>query len=412
MNCAKSSWDIFTPNWLQKVSVTCVAIHLEESLTHGGCGTASCAVPWKISFLGKAQNPQHSLCAAFPPRLFASKALYKRKLEEQRIISNVANPGELFTALWSKRPFPHSGYVIILKDVRRVLCWLLQGSCSDLSMQLPLQHPSWFEWILGRLWEKIMGMQPSVTVPACSSVWPVYFFILACAEFVLMLQLDNFPIDLRWCEREQQHFPISAGKSHGHSSGESSLAVTLLRSSKGKSRFSFFASALCFSLLPCFGWCWWHITVQRSYAPASCTRTAAGARPAYSLLVERQKQDGEGVRECLFIVLSLAGPERHALFSFWVLRPVLRERAAETKTENQQIWTLFCTWQRFWGRGKKTKKHGEGLLFSLLFFNLSLSFFYFAFVPACYNNCSYHVHWSEFWTELRTAPASCQTTNI
>lgn len=84
-----------------------------------------------------------------------------------------------------------------------------------------------------------MGMQPSLTVPACSSVWPVYFFILACAEFVLMLQLDNFPIDLWWCEREQQHFPISAGKSHGHSSGESSLAVTLLRSSKGKSRFSF-----------------------------------------------------------------------------------------------------------------------------------------------------------------------------
>lgn len=155
--------------------MTCVTIHLQESLTHGGCGTARCAAPWKISLLGKAQNPQPSLCSALCPCLFASKVLQKRRLEEQRSVSNVGNTWWIIHSWQSKRLFPHSGYITILKDFHQVLCWLLQGSYSDLSMQLPLQHPSWFEWILVRLRETSCHQQECLHVPlwlTCTLSYP------------------------------------------------------------------------------------------------------------------------------------------------------------------------------------------------------------------------------------------------
>lgn len=138
---------------------------------------------------------------------------------------------------------------------------------------------------------------------------PAHFLILAFAKFVLMLQLDIFPLDLLCCEKKWQHFPIGTDRSR-----KVPRAVTLLRSSKGEARFPFFPSALCFSLLPCFGQCWWHITAQRSYTLGCPMGTAAGTRPAHCLLAQRQKWEGEGVREGLFIVVSLTRPQ-HFYFS-------------------------------------------------------------------------------------------------
>lgn len=177
-------------------------------------------------------------------------------------------------------------------------------------MQLPLEHPSWFEWILGILWE-IWGYnlhQESLWIPLCPTC---VLFHPEFSEFVLIFQLDNFPIDLLWWERTCQRFLIGTRKNRDHSPRKSSPAVTLLRAGKEEIGFLlFFLWAFCFSVLPSFGWYWWHITAQWSCAPGRCTRAAAGARPAYCHLKERVAGVRRGgVRECLFIVLSLTGPQ-------------------------------------------------------------------------------------------------------
>lgn len=175
MNCIKSSWDIFTLNWLQKASVTCVTIHLEKGLTHGGCGTASCAAPRKISLLGKAQNPQHSLCAALPPLLFASEALCKRRLEEQHSISNVANTWWIMHSVMEQKAFSPFWLYNYLKGFSPSSVLVFTGKLLW-SQHAAATSASLLMWVdLGQTLRNT-GMQPSVTVPACSSVSDLYTF--------------------------------------------------------------------------------------------------------------------------------------------------------------------------------------------------------------------------------------------
>lgn len=320
MNCIKGSWDIFTPNWSQKAPVTCVTVHLEESLTRGECETANCVAPWKISLLGDSTKSSALPMCCSPSSSFC---LPSTSWEETGRRAQHLKCSWIIHRLWSKRL---SRYITILEDFHQILpgCYradVLISACSC-HVRSPLGLSG-----SGAFFEKQKDTASINSACEFLCAWPVSFSILNFSELVLIFQLDNFPIGLLWCERARQHFPIGTAKSRGRSPRKSSPAVTLLRSSKGRSRFSLlFPSALCFSLLSSFGWCLWHITAQCSCAPASCTRAAAGARPAYCHLKETAAGvRRDGVRECLFIVLSLTGPQRYACFSFWVLRSVLRE---------------------------------------------------------------------------------------
>lgn len=169
MNFIKSSWDIFAPNWLQKASVTCVTVHLEESLTQGGCGTARCAAPWKISLLGKAQNAQHSLCAALPPRLFVSKALCKRRVRKQQSISNVANTWWIIHSVMVQKGFPLFWLNNYLEGFSPSSALVVTGKLLW-SQHVDAALASLLIWVgLGQSL-RYTEVQPSPTVPVCSFV--------------------------------------------------------------------------------------------------------------------------------------------------------------------------------------------------------------------------------------------------
>lgn len=150
MNCIKSSWDIFTPNWLQKASVTCVVVHLEENLVHGGCGTQAVQPPGKSVSLG---NPEHSymlfsLFAFLPPKIFLRGGLRNSMASQTWLVL-----GELLAALQSKRLFLYSGCMHPLKGFSPSSVLIVSVKLSDLRAWLPLPYHSWFQCILGRLWE-------------------------------------------------------------------------------------------------------------------------------------------------------------------------------------------------------------------------------------------------------------------
>lgn len=157
----------------------------------------------------------------------------------------------------------------------------------------------------------------AITNSACVFlyVWPACFLILAFAKFVLMLQMDIFPVNFLGCERKQQHFPTGIGKSHGHSPRKPPSAVTLLRSNKGKSRFPFSSQ---------------HSVLVAHHCPAlPHTCKPCGKSCGYQtfcLLAQRQKRDWEGVR----VFIHCGQPHRT---SFQLLRSILRKRRGETKTE-------------------------------------------------------------------------------
>lgn len=134
MNCVKGSWDIFTPNWSQKISVMC---HYPPWGELKGDVKQQTVLPLEKSVcLGIAQNPQHPPGAALPPHLSVSQVLCKRRQEEEHSISNVA---ELFRL---------SSYITTLEDFHQILpgCYraaALISACSHL-LSIPLSlSESW-----------------------------------------------------------------------------------------------------------------------------------------------------------------------------------------------------------------------------------------------------------------------------
>lgn len=150
VNCIKSSWDIFTPNWLQKASVTCVTVHLEENLIYEECGTQAVQPLGKSVSLG---NPERSymlfsLFVFLPPKFFLRGGLRNSMASQTWLVL-----GELIAVLQSKRLFLYSGCIHPLKGFSPSSVLIVSVKLSDLRAWLPLPHHSWFKCILGRLLE-------------------------------------------------------------------------------------------------------------------------------------------------------------------------------------------------------------------------------------------------------------------
>lgn len=200
-------------------------------------------------------------------------------------------------------------------------------------------------------------------------VWPVPFFILASAEFVLMLQMDNFPIDLLWCWREWHCFPIANGKSYVHSPYQ---LWPCWGAARRKVDFRFPLSTLLFSspLL-------W-LVLMAHHCPGllhtckllkySCSYQTCLLPSCREAEVRWWRSEGK----CLFFVLSLAGPRRYMLFSFqcWDQSWERGQLKPTQKTNSSELSVLHL---KVLIQGEKKENLGRIGLFCL-FFNLCLSF--------------------------------------
>lgn len=170
-----------------------------------------------------------SLLTFLPPKCFV-RGDWKR--------STASQESWIIHRLWSKR---FSSYITILEDFHQILpgCYraaALISACSR-HLSIPLGLSGFWAFL-----EKYRDTAFINSAWEFLCAWPVFFFVPIFSEFFLLFQVDNFPIDLLWCERGHQHLPIGTGKSRGGSM-KSSPAGTLLRSSKRRSRFSIFFSS-------------------------------------------------------------------------------------------------------------------------------------------------------------------------
>lgn len=269
-----------------------------------------------------------SLLTFLPPKCFV-RGDWKR--------STASQESWIIHRLWRKR---FSIYITILEDFHQILpgCYraaALISACSR-HLSIPLGLSGFWAFL-----EKYRDTAFINSAWEFLCAWPVFFFVPIFSEFFLLFQVDNFPIDLLWCERGHQHLPIGTGKSRGGSM-KSSPAGTLLRSSKRRSRFSifFFLSAFWFSLLPGFGWYWRHPTAQ-----CSCAQEQMQVLDLPIAISKRECQEWEEVEwgnVCSLCSVSQGLGGRHIfLFECW---DQSWERTSEIKTEKQQIWALYCTW--------------------------------------------------------------------